>query len=211
MTSPLTATSAGPDLIDPVIGFRQWRLDGDQLWSPRCDVLWEDAHMTATCPLDTHPVDDVPGHSCSCGLYAYYEPCPRTASAATLDLLAGAVILWGAIELHSGGLRAEHCQMIALALPLSRGRKRTRCVTAARSLGVPTVPHKQLRAEAAQHGAAIPRSLRPLRQRPATLSPTAGLPTLSAAAQAAIRDRLAPRPQLAPTARLSPRSPRSET
>jgi len=39
-------------------------------------------------------------------LGANYDPCPRTASAATRDLVGGAVVMWGRVELHGTGLRA---------------------------------------------------------------------------------------------------------
>jgi hypothetical protein len=81
--------------------------------------------------------------------------------------------------------------MIALARPLSRRRKRANCVAAASRLGVPTIPKGQLGAGAAQHGAPIPRSLRPLRQRPVTHPSRVDLLVLTAATRAALRDGLA--------------------
>ena len=105
--------------------------------------------------------DEVPAKDCSCGVYAYYDPCPRTASAATPDLIGGAVVVWGRIEAHIYGMRGEHARIVALELPLSRGRKRRAVIEAAELLGVPAVPHRSLKAVALEHGAVLQPALRP--------------------------------------------------
>ena len=156
---------SAPDLIDPVIGFRQWRLAEGRLCSPFSDVRWDETVVDAVCPLGAHRPEDVPAEGCSCGIYALYEPCPRTASTATADLVAGVVVVWGTIQLHGNGMRAGSCRIVALELPLSRGRKRTECVAVAEALGVPAVRHRELRSLAARHGAPLPLALRPPRQR----------------------------------------------
>lgn len=117
----MNAAGTAPDLIDPVIGFRQWRLEGDRLRSPYCNVSWKQPELAAWCPLETHDQSTTPNPACTCGIYAYYEPCPRTASAGTRDLVSGAVVLWGGIELHGNGMRAAHCRIVALTLPLTSG------------------------------------------------------------------------------------------
>jgi hypothetical protein len=150
---------SAPDLIELVIGYRQWRLDGEELRSITRDDLWPGPELVARCPVHLH---DAPGPGCTCGVYARYEPIPRTASAS--DYVAGAVVLWGAIELHGNGMRAERCRIVALALPLSRWGKRDRILRVAGRLGVPAVPSRRLRAVAREHGAPVPRSLRPPRQ-----------------------------------------------
>jgi hypothetical protein len=40
---------AAPDLIEPVIGYRQWRLREDRLRSPFRDETWEGAELHADC------------------------------------------------------------------------------------------------------------------------------------------------------------------
>ena len=102
-----------------------------------------------------------PQNGCTCGFYAWYAPSPRTASAATSELVAGAVALWGQVELHAHGIRAQHAMIVALALPMSWGSKRRRLVAAADALEVPAVPARRLRAAALEHGDVIPRSMRP--------------------------------------------------
>ena len=168
-----------PDLIEPVIGFRQWRMASEGLLSITCEEKWPEATLVARCLAsrggDCHPQHAAPVSACSCGIHAWYKPCPRTASAPTRDWVAGAVVLWGAIELHGSGMRAQHCRIVALALPLSCWGKRRRLVEVARRLGVPAVRHCDLEAIASSHGAPVPMALRPppssirFTQRPNTL------------------------------------------
>jgi hypothetical protein len=153
--------ASAPDLIRAVIGFRQWRVRGDELWSVRSDDRWGRGLLTAHCRAAVPHDGPVPGNGCTCGFYAWYAPPPRGASAATPDLLAGAVALWGQIELHSNGMRAEHAMVVALALPPSWGAKRRHIVAAARALEVPAVPARRLQAAALEHGDLIPRWMRP--------------------------------------------------
>ncbi len=158
-------TGPAPDLIDPIIGYRQWRLVGRGLTSLFNDTRWERAQLSARCDSGEHHPEVVPDHACSCGIYAYYDPCPRTASAFTRDLVGGAVIMWGGVELHGTGLRAEYAQIVALELPLSLGAKRRSVLEIADGLGVVAVPHRQLRSVAREQGVPLDRSLRPPRVR----------------------------------------------
>jgi GNAT superfamily N-acetyltransferase len=179
-----------PDLIDPVVGFRQWRLAEGRLCSPFSDVRWDEAVVDAVCPLGAHGPEDVPAEACSCGIYALYEPCPRTASTATADLVSGAVVVWGTIQLHANGMRAGSCRVIALELPVSRGRKRDECVAVAEALGVPAVRHRELRARAARYGAPLPAALRPPRQRVRAANGRGGpFPVVPAGARAVLTGR----------------------
>lgn len=158
-------SAAAPDLIHPIIGYRQWRLDGRALTSLFNDTRWDRVQLCARCDSREHHPEVVPEHACSCGIYAYYDPCPRTASAFTRDLVAGAVVMWGRVELHGTGLRAEYAQIVALELPLSPGPKRRSVVEVADRLGVAAVAHRQLRAVAREQGVPLDRSLRPPRVR----------------------------------------------
>ena len=120
---------------------------------------WSDGSITASCHRGH---TEVPAKDCSCGVYAYYDPCPRTASTATPDLIGGVAVLWGRIEAHIYGLRGEHAAaIIAFELPLSRGRKRRAVVEAAERVAVPVVPHHSLKALALEHGAPLQPALRP--------------------------------------------------
>lgn len=154
------AGGVAPDLIVPLVGYRQWRLVGGLLTSAYDGAPWPDGSITARCDRGHGPAE-VPAKDCSCGVYAYYDPCPRTASAATPDLIGGAVVVWGQIEAHIYGMRGRHAKIIGLELPLSRGRKRRTVVDAAERVGVPVVPHRSLKAVALEHGAVLQPSLRP--------------------------------------------------
>ena len=122
---------------------------------------WQRGDHTARCLAVVRHQDPPPAKGCACGFYARYTPPPRGASAATSDLVAGAVALWGRIELHAHGMRAEHARVVALALPYSLGVKRARTVAAAAALGIPAVPARRLVDAAVEHGAVIPRSMQP--------------------------------------------------
>ncbi|HTU97622.1 MAG TPA: hypothetical protein VMF14_17370 [Solirubrobacteraceae bacterium] len=170
MTDLPELAEPAPDLIDPIIGYRQWRLVRGALTSLFNDTRWERVQLSARCHGGDHHPEVVPEHACSCGIYAYYDPCPRTASAVTRELVAGAVVMWGRVELHGTGLRAEHARIVGLELPLSLGPKRRHVLQVADQLGVAAVPHRQLRSVAREHGAPVDQSLRPPRVRQPVVS-----------------------------------------
>ena len=154
------AGDVAPDLVVPIVGYRQWRMTDGGLASMYDGAAWLEARMTARCDRG-HSPEEVPAKDCSCGVYAYYDPCPRTASSATPDLVGGAVVVWGRIEAHAYGLRGEEAQIVALDLPISRGRKRRAVIETAELLGVPAVTHRSLKAVALEHGAVLQPALRP--------------------------------------------------
>jgi hypothetical protein len=149
-----------PDLIVPLVGFRQWRLAPGGLASVYDGASWPDGCLSARCDRG-HSPEAVPANDCSCGVYAYYDPCPRTASAGTSDLIGGAVVVWGRIEAHIYGMRGSHARIVALELPITRGRKRRAVIETAELLGVPAVPHRALKAVALEHGEVLAPALRP--------------------------------------------------
>jgi hypothetical protein len=162
-----------PDLITAVIGFRQWRLYDGTLWSMYANTPWPGGCAIATCltsdfaaERDWRPCESAPAKRCRCGIYAWYRPCPRLGSAATADLVAGAVALWGRLELHATGIRSEYGAAVALALPLSRGAKRRRIEALAADLGIDAVPARHLRSAALAHGELVPDTLKPTAGRP---------------------------------------------
>ncbi|HEY2770921.1 MAG TPA: hypothetical protein VGI87_10145 [Solirubrobacteraceae bacterium] len=161
MTTSAPAPAGAPDLAWPVVGFRQWRLVGGVLKSMFVAGDWLEAEQRARCYAGRHDDAEVPAKECSCGIYAYYDQVPRMASAGTRELVAGVVVLWGQIELHATGMRAEHARLVALELPISRGRKRRDLVAAAERLSVAVVPHRRLRASAEDDGLPIGPELRP--------------------------------------------------
>ena len=160
-TDPPGAMNA-PDLVEPVIGYRLWRLGDGALWSPYVEERWERGVHTAVCRAERgEHLEPAPAHECSCGIHAWYEPCPTLSWAATRHLVAGAVALWGAMELHPFGMRAEHGMIVALALPPWHGTKPRRIVEVASLLEVEAVPARRLEAVALQHGKPIPSGMAP--------------------------------------------------
>jgi hypothetical protein len=164
-----------PDLVHPVIGFRLWRIDDGGLRSLYHDERWSRGRQTARCAAGRLAEHDEPSpaHTCTCGLYAWYEPCPRLAWAGSDSLVGGAVVLWGQIELHGTGMRAQHVMIVALALPLTHGAKRRRIVSVADSLEAEAVPARRLAAVANRHGEPVPYELKPrcAPPRPGALAP----------------------------------------
>jgi hypothetical protein len=162
MTVDSRLASPAPDLIQPVVGYRLWRLGRDGLWSPYVEDRWTRGVHTAVCRAQAPVHDDAaPGHDCSCGIYAWYEPCVILSWAATRHLVAGAVALWGEIELHPFGMRAGAAIIVALVAPPWRRTKRRRLLDVARELDVDAVPARRLRTEALRHGAPVPAGMAP--------------------------------------------------
>ncbi len=152
---------AAPDLVDPIVGFRQWRLSEGALWSLYSGVRWSTAELRATCSAGRHDPTLAPSKGCSCGIYACYDPCPLMASAGTPDFVAGAVVVWGRVEVHATGMRAEHARIVGLEQPLTFGGKRRELDSVAEHLSVPVVPHSRLAAVATAHGLPLDPCLRP--------------------------------------------------
>ena len=121
------ATSVGaPDLIEPIVGFRNWRIFRD---GPRYGEL-----SSRTCR--SHGPNESNGRSagveaasrsccgnligrrtpgCGCGISAYHAP---TGDFSKVDFRAvsGIVTVWGAIEVDGDEMRAEVARIEALAL-----------------------------------------------------------------------------------------------
>jgi len=153
-----TLSVSAPDLVRPLIGFRQWRLHDGVLHSMWTDDPWHGGVMHARCDArsahDTGP-GDVPDPDCTCGVYAWHRQVPLGASP-TRDLVAGAVALWGAVQIHATGMRGQFARVVALSLPFTRGRKCTELAIAADELGIELVLHRQLIAAAMAHGTPVP-------------------------------------------------------
>jgi hypothetical protein len=83
------------------------------------------------------------------------------ASAGTREFVAGAVIVWGRVEVHPTGMRAEHARIVGLEQPLTYGDKRRKLDSVAEHLCVPVVPHSRLADVAMAHGLPLDPRLRP--------------------------------------------------
>ena len=69
--------------------------------------------------------------------------------------------MWGLVELHAHGMRAQHAMVVALALPLGPAPSAGALGAAARALEVAAVPARRLKAAALEHGDVIPGGMRP--------------------------------------------------
>ena len=155
---------AAPDLIEPVVAFRAWRVLDDRLLSPYIPCRWEGPVMHATCYPANRALTfgrgwlaaahQSPHPDCKCGIYAYHRPGVQQYFG-EWEWVEGIVSVWGRIEAHADGLRAEHARVEALT-----GRP-----AIAAHLGVEHVTTRdELRAAAARYGAPLPATLLPASQ-----------------------------------------------
>jgi hypothetical protein len=160
-----------PDLIEPIVAFRSWRVVDGRLRSVYLPTFWAERQVTADCLCAESPDADAPrtaaaGHGvpdrgCTCGIYAYYQP---DVNFPTVDYqgVTGIVSLWGAIEVHDEGMRAQHARIEALAL---YSRWSTRQIDAVRAvaedLGVDLVDLDEIEQAARRYGQPITPELVP--------------------------------------------------
>lgn len=152
-----------PDLIEPLVAFRHWRLDEETgaLKSPYSLFPWPERMMTAICQSSLraepgkHPAP-APEHGCRCGLYGYYAPDDSSAYFGG-QIIYGAIKAWGKIEVHITGIRAQYAEIIAI----TNGPNYTAATLQdiATFYSVPLVPTDQLRHFALEHGALVPQSI----------------------------------------------------
>jgi hypothetical protein len=159
-----------PDLIEPVVGFRDWRIEDEELLSPYLPVAWDGGVLRAEClsrpglflRRRTRPPHRAPAPQpdCVCGIYAYFAP---RQSDPDLGLVSGAVLLWGCIEVHRDGMRGRYARPVVLSFPRHlEGDKRGRRIgSVAKRLGLEVVPPPQLREAALRHGRPLPAALLP--------------------------------------------------
>ena len=164
--------SAAPDLATPVVAFRAWKIIGERLVSPNIPIRWEGRTLHAEC----HPVQKrimlghrgwleadhaSPDPRCLCGIYAYHRPGRRNWFG-EFDWVEGVVTVWGRVEAHADGLRAEHARIEAFVVPGGDQRVRAPVVERiAARLGADLVERPELEAAALRYGEALPPSLLP--------------------------------------------------
>jgi hypothetical protein len=164
-------TTTVPDLIEPVVGFRKWGIVRGHLSSPFIPLAWREREVHARCyPANRTLVfghgwldepHDAPHPECQCGVYAYHRP-PPDGPIPYLDRVAGIVALWGRMEVHADGMRAQHARIEALAVRPHLGSQQERRVRRiAAGLGVDVVDHRELGVAAADYGRPLPRELIP--------------------------------------------------
>jgi hypothetical protein len=177
-----------PDLIEPIIGFRKWRIsDGPSLWSEFASSVWRPGVMRAHCltepdkfphtprsaPYRAH-AGEAPQQQCRCGIYAWLSlPAmwARTAYAEPATVI-GAVRAWGRLEVHEDGLRAQFATPACFALPPGCSKRDQRDLSLiAQYFGVRTVSISELEKLAERSAVQAPVSL---------LSPTASIQSQTA-------------------------------
>jgi hypothetical protein len=170
IASPEPGHGGAPDLIEPVVGFRNWRIlrtgpARGELSSPYFPVTWSERVVRAECRrwrttealLETQHAAPQPG--CGCGIRAYHAP---TGEFCKVDHrgVSGIVTVWGRIEIGADEMRAELARVEALAV-YSRWSRRQRDAVqeVAVNLGAELVDLRELGAAAASFGAPPPASL----------------------------------------------------
>src|SRR5215218_5458501 len=125
VAEPVLAETEPPDLIEPIVGFRNWRIfcEGHtpgRLSSPYFPVPWSAPTLRAECHR-LRTAEDLlreqhaaPAPGCGCGISAYHA---ATGEFSKVDYrgVSGIVTVWGRIEVDSDGMRAEHARVEALA------------------------------------------------------------------------------------------------
>ena len=134
------------------------------MWTDDCWHRGELRHDVVPKSSTPPRPNGAPDPQCICGVHAWHRQVPLGASP-TRELVAGAVALWGSIQVHPTGMRGQCARIVALALPITRGRKALDLAIAAGELGIELVPHRHLLATAMWHGTPVPRALTPAPQR----------------------------------------------
>ena len=161
---PLPSQAGPPDLTEPVLGYRAWRLDFRGLRSVVAEARWSRRTLVADCPRgNRHGGHAVPVAGCRCGIYALHVPEPRLLL--RHGVVWGAVALDGRVLVYGNGLRAERARVLVLAY--AGDQPCPGLARAARALDVELVPFSALIAAAGAHGAVpAPDPQAPGRRRP---------------------------------------------
>lgn len=159
-----------PDLTDPVLGVRAWRVESGVLCSTFSNRPWHLGVNQAEClDLETfEPRPDAhraPAARCRCGIYGLHNFNSRYRYWFDDDgwpAVIGAVAAWGQMQIHPSGFRAEYAQILALSVPPSLAEEAR---GTAQRYRVPLVDPNELEAVALAHARPLPQALLPL-QRP---------------------------------------------
>ena len=164
------ARPKAPDLIEPIVGFRNWRIyrtgpASGELCSPYLPVPWRERIMRAECRRWRTPeqllesAHTAPDADCGCGIRAYHAPLDDF-SKTDYQAVSGIVTVWGRIHIGPDEMRAERARVEAVGLYHRWSRRQTEAVqAAAAALGVDLVDLRDLSAAAAGYGAPPPATL----------------------------------------------------
>lgn len=167
---PAEDRTEAPDLIEPIVGFRNWRIyrtgpASNELCSPYFPVPWRERVVRAECRRwrtaeeMLEPAHTAPDAGCGCGIRAYHVPLDDFPKV-DYQAVSGIVTVWGRIEIGAAEMRAERARVEALALYHRWSRRQADAVrTTAADLGVDLVDLRELGPAAAGYGAPPPAGL----------------------------------------------------
>ena len=156
--APGRAIDEGVGPTEHVVGFRDWRAIGGRLSSPHFPIWWDQPALGAECRRFRRAEDllqaphAAPDPECGCGIHAYYTP---TSEFSKIDFrgVSGIVALWGRIELHGDGMRAQHARVEALGLYARwSSRQKSAVKEIATNLAVDLVDLRELGSAASRYG-----------------------------------------------------------
>jgi hypothetical protein len=159
-----------PDLLHPVYAFRDWRITADGLTSPRTGVPWPGPVLAAECHPRTAETlirapHRAPGRDCSCGIHGYFRPGYET-SKVDYRGVTGIIRVWGEVELHHEGVRAQFARVVALGVYARWTRRQKAAVNdVAGELSVDVVDLHDLEDAATRYATAVPPDLVPAARR----------------------------------------------
>jgi hypothetical protein len=167
LSLPTAGTAEAPDLIAPIVGFRDWRIyrsgrATSGLSSPYLPVPWPERVVRAECRRWRsaeellEPAHMAPDPGCGCGIRAYHSP-RHDFSRVDYQAVSGIVTVWGRVQIGPDEMRAERARVEALALYHRWTRRQTDAVrSTAAALGVDLVDLRELEAAASAYGGPPP-------------------------------------------------------
>jgi hypothetical protein len=162
--SPDRADLQNPLVVEPMVGFRTWRLEGGRLRSPHHPMPdpWPLCATHAVCAATKTggpacralPTVD---RGCGCGLHGEYE----VTDLSEADVW-GAVLAWGNLVLSDQGFRSEWQRPILLAAPQPGHLPPMALQGAASAYGAGVVAIGQLESAARKYGTPAPAVIVPI-------------------------------------------------
>lgn len=161
-----------PLLTEHVVGFRQWKIEGNNLLPIGYGTgTWNRGEeVRAICSQAVksnggevlHPPEEIPSASCECGLYAYHAYRNLTTTISKDGRVAGMVIARGAIQVYRDGFRSEYAKPVLLFWNDAADGPVIREVAA--KLGIDSVPAQDIEKVIPRYGAPLPEQLLPQEQ-----------------------------------------------
>jgi hypothetical protein len=148
------------DVAGPLSAFRTWRLEGEELRSPRVGTVWSGRRLHATCLPQTagdfiREAHAAPAHDCHCGIGADRAPDLAVCEVDATSVI-GIVTLWGRLEVSRTGARAEWAEIQALGThAVWTRRHKTAVARAADGLGVPVLDVLDLESAASHYASPL--------------------------------------------------------